>query len=86
MILRDKLRLVIAEETVGTGRVSEITGETSIIDDLGADSLTVTEIMMRVEDLVNLEISDEDAKPLVVISSLEKYLAGRGVELDREVK
>lgn len=85
-MLRDKLRLAIAEETVGTGRVSEITGETSIIDDLGADSLTVTEIIMRVEDLVNLEISDEDAKKLVVINSLEEYLAGRGVELDREVK
>ncbi len=86
MILRDQLRLAIAEETVGQERVSEITGETSIIDDLGADSLTVAEIIMRVEDLVNFDIPDEDAKPLVVISQLEAYLAGRGVNLDQAVK
>lgn len=51
-----------------------ITPETSLIDDLGADSLDVVELIMSLEDLFGITISDEDAAQLHTVSRIVEYL------------
>jgi acyl carrier protein len=51
-----------------------ITPETSLIDDLGADSLDVVELIMSLEDLFGITISDEDAAQLHTVSRIVDYL------------
>ena len=51
-----------------------ITLETSLIDDLGADSLDVVELIMSLEDLFGITISDEDAAQLHTVSRIVEYL------------
>ena len=51
-----------------------ITMETSLIDDLGADSLDVVELIMSLEDLFGITISDEDAAQLHTVSRIVEYL------------
>ena len=45
-----------------------------IVDDLGADSLDVVELIMAIEDHFNIEIPDEDAEKLVTVGLLVDYL------------
>ena len=53
-----------------------ITMDTSLIDDLGADSLDVVELIMSLEDLFGISISDDEAAQLTtvrkIVDSLEK--------------
>lgn len=51
-----------------------ITPETSLIDDLGADSLDVVELIMSLEDIFGITISDEDAAQLHTVSRIVDYL------------
>jgi len=51
-----------------------ITMETSLIDDLGADSLDVVELIMSLEDLFGITISDEDAAQLHTVNRIVEYL------------
>ncbi len=51
-----------------------ITMETSIIDDLGADSLDVVELIMSLEDDYDISISDEDAAELSTVGKIVDYL------------
>ena len=51
-----------------------ITLETSLIDDLGADSLDVVELIMALEDMFGITISDEDAAQLHTVSRIVDYL------------
>ena len=51
-----------------------ITMETNLIDDLGADSLDVVELIMSLEDMFGLTISDEDAAQLYTVSRIVDYL------------
>ena len=51
-----------------------ITPETSLIDDLGADSLDVVELIMSLEDIFGITISDEDAAQLHTVSRIVEYL------------
>ena len=46
-----------------------ITAETNLIDDLGADSLDVVELIMSLEDRFGIAISDEDAAQLYTVAS-----------------
>ena len=47
------------------------------LDDLDADSLDAIEIVMRVEEELEIEISDEDAHKLTTVKSLVDYVAER---------
>ncbi|MBQ3701374.1 MAG: acyl carrier protein [Oscillospiraceae bacterium] len=51
-----------------------ITMETSLIDDLGADSLDVVELIMSLEDMYGISISDEDAAQLYTVRKIVEYL------------
>ena len=51
-----------------------ITMETSLIDDLGADYLDVVELIMSLEDIFGIAITDEDAAQLHTVSRIVDYL------------
>ncbi len=51
-----------------------ITPDTNLIDDLGADSLDVVELIMSLEDEFGINISDEDAANLVTVGRIVDYL------------
>ena len=52
-----------------------ITMDTSIVDDLGADSLDVVELIMSLEDMFGISISDDDAAQLDTVRRIVEYLA-----------
>jgi len=51
-----------------------ITMDTNLIDDLGADSLDVVELIMSLEDAFGIAISDEDAAQLYTVGKIVDYL------------
>ncbi|MBQ4651562.1 MAG: acyl carrier protein [Oscillospiraceae bacterium] len=54
-----------------------ITMDTSLIDDIGADSLDVVELIMSLEDNYGIAISDEDAAELYTVRRIIDYLEKR---------
>ena len=61
----DKLREIFAE--VLNVDADEITMDTTFVDDLGADSLDVFQIIMGLEEEFDIEISNEDAEKIVSV-------------------
>ena len=51
-----------------------ITMETNLIDDIGADSLDVVELIMELEDEFGITISDEAAAELYTVGRIVEYL------------
>ena len=67
----EKLREIISE-VIGVDE-SEIQPESKFIDDLGADSLDIFQIIMGIEEEYNIEISNEDAEGISTVGdALEK--------------
>ncbi len=62
----EKIRAIIAE--VLNVNESEITMDTTFIDDLGADSLDVFQIIMGIEEEFNIEIPSEEAEKIVSVN------------------
>lgn len=55
----------------------EINPESSFIEDLGADSLDLVELIMSMEDEFGLEISDEDAESIVTVQDAINFITER---------
>jgi acyl carrier protein len=55
----------------------EITPESSFIEDLGADSLDLVELIMSMEDKFGLEIADEDAESIVTVQDAINFIMER---------
>lgn len=53
---------------------SKITEESSFVDDLGADSLDIVELIMALEEEFDVEIPDEDAEKIKTVGDATKYL------------
>ena len=51
-----------------------VTLDTNLVDDLGADSLDVVELIMSLEDRFGIAISDEDAAQLYTVGRIVEYL------------
>lgn len=51
-----------------------ITPEAHVVDDLGADSLDVVELVMALEEAFDLEIADEDAENIRTVKDIFDYL------------
>jgi len=54
--------------------VSTITDESHIVDDLGADSLSVVEVIMDIESQFDVEIPDEDAENLFTVAEIKQWI------------
>ena len=53
----------------------DVTAEASVIDDLGADSLDVVELVMALEEEFDLEIPDEEAEKITKVQNIFDYMA-----------
>lgn len=51
-----------------------ITMDTNLIEDIGADSLDVVELIVSIEDEFGISISDEDAAKLFTVAKIVDYL------------
>ena len=52
----------------------EVTMEASFIEDLGADSLDLVELIMAMEEEFSIEISDEDAEKIQTVQDVVNYI------------
>ncbi|MCK9216556.1 MAG: acyl carrier protein [Firmicutes bacterium] len=52
----------------------EVTMESSFIEDLGADSLDIVELLMALEEEFDIEIPDEEAEKLVTVNDVVDYI------------
>jgi acyl carrier protein len=68
----DKVKEIIIEQLGVTE--SAITPEASFIDDLGADSLDIVELIMALEEEFDLEIPDSDAEKVVTVGDVVEYI------------
>ena len=53
---------------------AKITLESNIVQDLGADSLDMVELLMSLEDNFGIVVPDEEANELVTVDALVKYI------------
>ena len=72
MALEDKIKEIIVEQ-LGVAQ-EEVVPEASFIDDLGADSLDIVELVMALEEEFDIEIPDEDAERIQTIGDATSYL------------
>ena len=57
---------------------NEITPDSSFIDDLGADSLDIVELVMLIEKDFDIEIPDEDAEKIATVQDAIDYIIEQG--------
>ena len=69
----EKKVIEIISEQMGTDK-SEITRETSFINDLNADSLDTVELVMEFEDEFDLSIPDEEAEKIQTVGAAIDYV------------
>ena len=70
--VEEKVKHIIVEQ-LGVDE-DEVKAEASFVDDLGADSLDVVELVMALEEEFGLEISDEDAEKLGTVTQAIEYI------------
>ena len=68
----DKIKQILAD-TLDVN-VDELSADTNIATDLGADSLDVVEILMSIEDEFNVEIPDSEIENIRTIGELADYI------------
>ena len=69
----EKVKEVISEQ-LGIEDTDSITTETTFIDDLGADSLDIVELIMALEEEFDIEIPDADAEKVVSVGDVVDYI------------
>lgn len=67
----------IIQEQLGV-EPDRVKPEASFIDDLGADSLDIVELVMAMEEEFGLEIPDDDAEKLKTVQDVFSYVEGKG--------
>ena len=72
MSVEDKVKKIIADK-LGVD-LNEIVPEASFVDDLGADSLDLVELIMSMEEEFDIDISDDDAEKLVTVKDAIEYI------------
>ncbi len=71
----EKVRGIIVDQ-LGV-EAAQVTAEASFIDDLGADSLDIVELIMAFEEEFDLDIPDEDAEKIASVQDAVDYIKER---------
>lgn len=58
----------------------QVTEDSEVIDDLGADSLDIVDLVMTLEEDFDTEIPDEDIENLRTVGDIVKYIEERSAE------
>ena len=73
MPIEDKVKKIIADKlSVDLG---EVVPEASLVDDLGADSLDLVELVMSMEEEFDIEVPDEAAEKMLTVKDAIDYIA-----------
>ena len=70
--IEERVKKIIAEKL--SVDLAEVKPEASFVDDLGADSLDLVELIMSMEEEFGVEISDEDAEKIVTVKDAIAYV------------
>jgi len=70
--IEDKVKAVIAEQL--HVNLDEVSNTSSFIEDLGADSLDIVELVMAMEENFNLEIPDDEAENIQTVQDAISYI------------
>lgn len=68
----EKIRAILSEQF--DVEQDTIKNETLLVDDLGADSLDVVDLMMSIEDEFDVEIQDEDIETIKTVKDVVEYI------------
>ena len=68
----DKVKEIIVEQLGATE--DSVISDASFIDDLGADSLDIVELIMALEEEFDLEIPDAEAEKIITVSDVVEYI------------
>jgi len=71
-LVYEKVKEIVVEQ-LGV-KPEDLSMQSSLIDDLGADSLDMVELIMALEEEFNLEISDEDAEKISTVGDVVDYI------------
>lgn len=75
MAVADKVKEIIVEQ-LGVDE-SQVDDSASFVDDLGADSLDIVELVMAFEEAFDLDIPDEDAEKISTVKDAITYIEGK---------
>ena len=70
--LAGRIQSIIADQ-LGVEQ-AEVTKDASILDDLGADSLDVVELVMTLEDAFDIEVPDEAVEEMRTIGDVQRFV------------
>jgi len=54
--------------------LEQVTEDANFVNDLGADSLNIVELVMQIEENFDIEIPDDDAETLHTVADLKQYI------------
>ncbi len=70
--VEERVKQIVVEQ-LGV-KEEEVSGESSFVDDLGADSLDTVELVMALEEEFNIEIPDEEAEKITTVQQAIDYI------------
>ena len=70
----DRVKAIVVEQ-LGVD-AAQVTPQSKFVEDLGADSLDVVELVMALEEEFDIEIPDEDAEKIATVGEAVKYIDG----------
>jgi acyl carrier protein len=73
--IAERIKSIIVEQ-LGVS-MEEVTPEASFIEDLGADSLDIVELIMALEEEYDMEIPDEDAEKIQTVDDVISYIQSK---------
>ena len=76
--IEQRVKKIVAEQ-LGVNE-SEIKNESSFVDDLGADSLDLVELVMQFEEAFDLDVPDEDAEKLTTVKDAVDYIQAKAAK------
>ena len=73
--VEQQVKAIVAEQ-LGV-KQEQVTNDASFVDDLGADSLDLVEMIMALEEEFKVEIPDEDAEKIITVKDAQDYIAAK---------